>query len=135
VVANEVKELAKQTAKATEDITNKITGIQTDTKSSIEAVGLISKSIEKLTSIATAIAASVEEQSATTNEVVRIVQQSADGVQNITQNIKVVSEAAIQTANGSSQVLAAAKSLSELASQLDKMVTITYKRFAKNLIS
>lgn len=135
MVANEVKELAKQTAKATEDITNKITGIQTDTKSSIEAVGLISKSIEKLTSIATAIAASVEEQSATTNEVVRIVQQSADGVQNITQNIKVVSEAAIQTANGSSQVLAAAKSLSELASQLDKMVTITYKRFAKNLIS
>ena len=122
VVANEVKELAKQTAKATEDITNKITGIQMDSKSSIEAVTLISQSIEKLNSIATAIAASVEEQSATTNEVARIVQQSAEGVANITQNIKVVSEAAVQTSNGSSQVLVSAKSLSELATKLDQLV-------------
>lgn len=122
VVANEVKELAKQTAKATEDITNKITGIQSDSKSSIEAVTLISQSIEKLNSIATAIAASVEEQAATTNEVARIVQQSAEGVANITQNVKVVSEAAIQTSNGSSQVLISAKSLSELASHLDTLV-------------
>ncbi|WGL59126.1 PAS domain-containing methyl-accepting chemotaxis protein [Pigmentibacter sp. JX0631] len=122
VVANEVKELAKQTAKATEDITNKITGIQSDSKSSIDAVTLISQSIEKLNSIATAIAASVEEQAATTNEVARIVQQSAEGVANITQNIKVVSEAAVQTSNGSSQVLISAKSLSELASKLDVLV-------------
>ncbi|WP_397602065.1 methyl-accepting chemotaxis protein [Silvanigrella sp.] len=122
VVANEVKELAKQTAKATEDITNKITGIQTDSKSSIEAVTLISQSIEKLNSIATAIAASVEEQAATTNEVSRIVQQSAEGVSSISQNIKVVSEAASQTSNGSSQVLISAKSLSELAIKLDELV-------------
>lgn len=122
VVANEVKELAKQTAKATEDITNKITGIQTDSKSSIEAVTLISQSIEKLNSIATAIAASVEEQSATTNEVSRIVQQSAEGVSNITGNVKIVSEAAVQTSNGASQVLISAKSLSELASRLDDLV-------------
>lgn len=122
VVANEVKELAKQTAKATEDITNKITGIQTDSKSSIDAVALISQSIEKLNSIATAIAASVEEQSATTNEVARIVKQSADGVSSITGNIKIVSEAAVQTSNGSSQVLIAAKALSELAIHLDSLV-------------
>ena len=122
VVANEVKELAKQTAKATEDITNKITGIQSDSKSSIEAVTLISQSIEKLNSIATAIAASVEEQSATTNEVSRIVKQSADGVINITENIKIVSDAAVQTSNGSSQVLLSAKALSELATHLDTLV-------------
>ncbi|APJ03129.1 methyl-accepting chemotaxis protein [Silvanigrella aquatica] len=122
VVANEVKELAKQTAKATEDITNKITGIQTDSKSSIDAVTLISQSIEKLNSIATAIAASVEEQSATTNEVARIVKQSADGVASITENVKIVSEAAVQTSNGASQVLISAKSLSELATKLDVLV-------------
>ncbi|KAB8029783.1 methyl-accepting chemotaxis protein [Fluviispira multicolorata] len=122
VVANEVKELAKQTAKATEDITNKITGIQTDSKSSIDAVSLISQSIEKLTSIANAIAASVEEQSATTNEVSRIVLESAKGVSNITDNVKIVSEAAMQTSNGSSQLLLASKSLSELALNLENLV-------------
>ncbi|WP_186647316.1 methyl-accepting chemotaxis protein [Fluviispira vulneris] len=122
VVANEVKELAKQTAKATEDITNKITGIQSDSKSSVDAVSQISQSIEKLTSIANAIAASVEEQAATTNEVSRIVLESAKGVTNITDNVKVVSDAATQTSNGSSQLLLAAKSLSELAVNLESLV-------------
>ena len=122
VVANEVKELAKQTAKATEDITNKITGIQKDSQSSVDAVTVIGQTIEKLNSIASAIAASVEEQSATTNEVSRVVQESANGVLSITQNIKIVSNAAEETFAGSSQVLTAAKSLSELASRLEALV-------------
>lgn len=122
VVANEVKELAKQTAKATEDITNKITGIQKDSQSSVDAVTAIGQTIEKLNGIASAIAASVEEQSATTNEVSRVVQESSKGVLSITENIKVVSLAAKETFTGSGQVITAAKSLSELAARLDGLV-------------
>jgi methyl-accepting chemotaxis protein len=122
VVANEVKELAKQTAKATEDITSKITGIQKDSTSAVDAVAAIGQTIEKLNGIAGAIAASVEEQSATTNEVSRVVQESARGVLNITDNVKVVSQSASETLVGANQVLTAAKSLSELASRLEELV-------------
>ena len=122
VVANEVKELAKQTAKATEDITNKITGIQKDSQSSVDAVTSIGQTIEKLNGIATAIAASVEEQSATTNEVSRVVQESAKGVLSITENVRMVSSAAKETFTGSSQVITAAKSLSELATRLEVLI-------------
>ncbi len=122
VVANEVKELAKQTAKATEEITNKITGIQRDSQSSVDAVTIIAQTIEKLNGIASAIAASVEEQSATTNEVARVVQESARGVLSISENVKYVSTSAQETFTGSNQVLTAAKSLSELASRLEGLV-------------
>lgn len=122
VVANEVKELAKQTAKATEDITNKITGIQKDSTGAVEAVAAIGQTIEKLNGIAGAIAASVEEQAATTNEVSRVVQESAKGVLNITDNVKVVSQSASETLTGANQVLTAAKSLSELAARLEELV-------------
>jgi methyl-accepting chemotaxis protein len=122
VVANEVKELAKQTAKATEDITSKITGIQKDSTSAVDAVAAIGQTIEKLNGIAGAIAASVEEQSATTNEVSRVVQESARGVLNITDNVKVVSQSASETLVGANQVLTAAQSLSELAARLEELV-------------
>ena len=122
VVANEVKELAKQTAKATEDITNKITGIQQDSKLSVDAVNGIGQTIEKLNSIAGAIAASVEEQAATTNEMSRVVQESSKGVVSITENVRIVSTAAKETYTGSNQVLSAAKSLSELATRLETLV-------------
>ncbi len=122
VVANEVKELAKQTAKATEDITNKITGIQRDSTGAVDAVAAIGLTIEKLNGIAGAIAASVEEQSATTNEVSRVVQESAKGVLSITDNVKIVSQSASETLVGANQVLTAAKSLSELATRLEDLV-------------
>ncbi len=122
VVANEVKELAKQTAKATEDITSKNTGIQKDSSGAVEAVAVIAQTIERLNNIAGAIAASVEEQSATTNEVARIVHESAKGVLSISDNVKIVSQSASETLTGSSQVLTAAKSLSELAARLDELV-------------
>ena len=122
VVANEVKELAKQTAKATEEITSKITAIQRDTGSAVDAIGGITESIRKLNGIATAIAASVEEQQATTNEVARVVQESSKGVQSIADSIKTVSTASSETQSGAAQVLSAAKSLSELAGKLEDLV-------------
>ena len=122
VVANEVKELAKQTAKATEDITSKITGIQKESTGAVDAVAAIGHTIEKLNGIAGAIAASVEEQAATTNEVSRVVQESAKGVLNITDNVKIVSQSASETLIGANQVLSAAKSLSDLATRLDELV-------------
>lgn len=122
VVANEVKELAKQTAKATEDITNKIGSIQKDSQRTVEAISTISHSIEKLNSIAGSIAASVEEQQATTNEVARVVQESSLGVDNISANIRNVSTTAGETHTGANQVLDAAKSLTDLALKLEQLV-------------
>ena len=122
VVANEVKELAKQTAMATEDITNKVAGIQRDSASAATAVVTISQSIEKLSNIAVAIASSVEEQAATTSEVSRIVQESSKGVASISENVVIVSKAASETSIGSGQVLVASKSLGELATRLEELV-------------
>ena len=122
VVANEVKELAKQTARATEEITGKVNAIQRDTAAAVEAIGQIAVSIEKLNNIAGAIAASVEEQQATTNEMSRVVQDSAKGVSSISRNIKAVSEASSQTSSGASQCLTAAKQLAHLAESLREIV-------------
>ena len=122
VVANEVKELAKQTAKATEEITTKITTIQKDTTSAVDAIGTISESIRKLNGIAGSIAASVEEQQATTNEVARVVQESAKGVQSIAESVRNVSSASTETQTGAGQVLNAAKSLAELAAKMEQLV-------------
>ena len=85
VVANEVKELAKQTAKATEDISRKITAIQTDTQGAVEAIGTISGVISQINDISGTIATAVEEQSATTNEMTRNVADAAKGSGEITQ--------------------------------------------------
>ena len=122
VVANEVKELAKQTARATEEITGKINAIQRDTGAAVEAIAAIAISIEKLNNIAGAIAASVEEQQATTTEMSRVVQDSAKGVSSITRNIKAVSEASSQTSSGASQCMTAAKQLAQLADSLRELV-------------
>ena len=122
VVANEVKELAKQTATATEEITNKISAIQGDTTAAVTAIDTIGGSIEKLNDIAGSIAASVEEQMATTNEVARVIQDSNSGVQGIATNIRAVSEAAGESSRGSSQVLDAARGLQDLANRLEDLV-------------
>ena len=122
VVANEVKELAKQTAKATNDITHKIGAIQGDTKNAVEAIGGISQAVEKLNGIAGVIAAAVEEQTATTNEISRVVVESKKGVESIAGTIKVVSGAAIQSTAASAQTLAASKELASLAEKLTALV-------------
>ncbi len=122
VVANEVKELAKQTAKATEDITNRIGSIQKDTQGAVDAIGGISHFIEKLNSISMAIAASIEEQTATTNEVSRVVKESNKGVEGIAEVVRSVATAAKQSSAGASQTLDAANSLAQLAEKLKNLV-------------
>ena len=122
VVANEVKELAKQTAKATNDITKKIETIQSDSKNAVNAIGEISDAIEKVNGYAGNIAASVEEQAATTNEVTRIVTEAAEGVKQINENIGQVSEAASSTGKDAANTQDAAKMLKEMAATLGQHV-------------
>jgi methyl-accepting chemotaxis protein len=122
VVANEVKELAKQTAKATEDITNRIGAIQKDTQGAVEAIGGISRAMEKLNSISGAIAAAVEEQTATTNEVSRVIGESRKGVESITHTIREVSGAAVQSAQRCEETLRSSEVLSSLADKLRTLV-------------
>ncbi len=122
VVANEVKELAKQTAKATEDITNRIGAIQESSKGAVSAIGGIAKVIEQINGISMTIAAAVEEQTATTNEVSRVMQESSSAVDGITQIVRAVSTAANESATGAAQTLEAAKGLSQLAATLRDLV-------------
>jgi methyl-accepting chemotaxis protein len=112
VVASEVKALAEQTAKATGEIGLQITGIQTATQESVGAIKEISGTIEKLSEISSTIAAAVEEQGAATQEISRNVQQAAQGTQQVSSNITDVQRGASETGSASSQVLAAAQSLS-----------------------
>ena len=112
VVASEVKALAEQTAKATGEIGQQITGIQAATQESVGAIKEISGTIEKLSEISSTIAAAVEEQGAATQEISRNVQQAAHGTQQVSSNITDVQRGASETGSASSQVLSAAKSLS-----------------------
>jgi methyl-accepting chemotaxis protein len=112
VVASEVKALAEQTAKATGEIGQQITGIQAATHESVNAIKEISGTIEKLSEISSTIAAAVEEQGAATQEISRNVQQAAQGTQQVSANITDVQRGATETGSASSQVLSAAQSLS-----------------------
>ncbi|MEM9400015.1 MAG: methyl-accepting chemotaxis protein [Verrucomicrobiota bacterium] len=123
VVANEVKELAKQTATATEDISQKIETIQTDTQSSVEAINQISSIINQINDIQNTIASAVEEQTATTNEIARNASEAARGSEEISRNISSVSQAARSTTEGAASTLSAANELSTLAEELNKVVT------------
>jgi methyl-accepting chemotaxis protein len=122
VVANEVKELAKQTAKATEDISRKITAIQTDTYNAVEAIGAVSGVISQISDISVTIATAVEEQSATTNEMTRNVGDAAKGSGEITQHIEGVAEAARGTSASAQESQKAASELAEMAVQLHSLV-------------
>jgi methyl-accepting chemotaxis protein len=112
VVASEVKALAEQTAKATGEIGQQITGIQAATQESVNAIREISGTIEKLSEISATIAAAVEQQGAATQEISRNVQQAAQGTQQVSANISDVQRGASETGSASSQVLSAAQSLS-----------------------
>jgi methyl-accepting chemotaxis protein len=118
VVASEVKALAEQTAKATGEIGQQITGIQAATQDSVGAIKEISGTIEKLSEISSTIAAAVEEQGAATQEISRNVQQAAQGTQQVSANITDVQRGAGETGSASSQVLAAAQSLSTDSNRL-----------------
>ena len=122
VVANEVKELAKQTAKATEDISQKITAIQEDTKRAVDSIGNITCIINQISDISSTIATAVEQQSATTNEMSRNVQEAARGSEEISHNIQGVAVAAESTTRGAQDTLKAAQELTEMATQLRTLV-------------
>ncbi|MDI3562713.1 methyl-accepting chemotaxis protein [Bradyrhizobium sp. Arg816] len=112
VVASEVKALAEQTAKATGEIGQQISGIQSATQDSVGAIKDISDTIERLSEISSAIAAAVEEQGAATQEISRNVAQAAEGTHQVSSNITDVQRGASETGSASSQVLSAAQSLS-----------------------
>lgn len=122
VVANEVKELAKETAKATEDISRKIEAIQTDTKAAVDAIGTISGVIHQINDISSTIATAVEEQNATTNEMSRNVSEAAQGSGEITSNIAGVAQAAESTSRGAGDTQKASQQLVETSAELRRLV-------------
>jgi methyl-accepting chemotaxis protein len=122
VVANEVKELAKQTAKATEDISQRIAAIQTDAKSAVEAIQIISGIIGRVNDISTTIATAVEEQSATTSEMSRNVSEAAKGSGEVAKNITGVAQAAQSTSSGATESQKAAQQLAKMSTDLQGLV-------------
>ncbi|MDB5574417.1 MAG: putative methyl-accepting chemotaxis protein [Tardiphaga sp.] len=118
VVASEVKALAEQTAKATGEISQQIAGIQNATGFSVTAIKEIGNTIGKMSEIAAAIAAAVEEQGTATQEIARNVQQAAQGTQEVSSNIVDVQRGTSETGSASSQVLSAAQLLSQDSNKL-----------------
>jgi methyl-accepting chemotaxis protein len=118
VVASEVKTLAEQTAKATGEISQQISGIQNATQESVTAISDISATIERLSEVSSTIAAAVEEQGAATQEISRNVQQAAHGTQQVSTNITDVQRGAAETGSASSQVLSTAKMLATDSTRL-----------------
>ena len=123
VVANEVKELAKQTAKATEDIGRKIEAIQTDTKGAVDAIAQIGTIIGQINDIQSTIASAVEEQTATTAEISRNVSEAALGSREIAQNVMGVADAARSTTEGAANTKSSAEELARMAVELQNLVT------------
>jgi len=122
VVANEVKELAKQTAQATEDISQRIEAIQMGSEGAVEAIGKVSSIIGTINEISGTIAAAVEEQTVTTNEITRNVSEASCGSGEIAENITGVATAAQNTSQGASDTLGAVKELTEMAAKLQQLV-------------
>ena len=123
VVANEVKELAKQTAKATEDIGRKIEAIQGDTQGAVKAIEEIGTIINQINDISNSIATAVEEQTVTTNEIGRSVTEAAKGVGDIAKNIGGVAVAAKNTTQGANDTQKASQELSQMAARLQTVVS------------
>ncbi len=123
VVAAEVKNLATQTARATEEIGAQITGVQSATQGAVQAIESIAKTIAEINGITSTIAAAVEEQSAATKEIARNVEQAATGTQEVSSNISGVGQAANDTGTAATQVLAVARDLSKQSESLKSVVT------------
>jgi methyl-accepting chemotaxis protein len=123
VVANEVKELAKQTATATEDISQRIEAIQTDTNGAIQAIVQIADIIGRINDLQSTIATAVEEQTATTNEISRNVAEVAKGTSDIAKSIGIVATNAQTTTIGASNTSQSANELNRMAVDLQKVVS------------
>jgi methyl-accepting chemotaxis protein len=123
VVAGEVKELAKETAKATEEISARIAAIQTETGSAVEAIGEIGQVVGRISDISSTIASAVEEQTATTNEISRSVSEAARGSADIAENVTAVAQAAHNTATAAGSTQQTAATLGDVATDLQAIVT------------
>ncbi|MEC4814363.1 MAG: methyl-accepting chemotaxis protein [Scytonema sp. PMC 1069.18] len=122
VVATEVKELAKQTANASEDISQRIEAIQTDTNGAVQAITQITEIINRINDLQSTIASAVEEQTATTNEIARNIAEAAKGTSDIAKNIGIVALNAQSTTTGANDTSQAAIELSRMAVDLQKVV-------------
>ncbi|MEH2533789.1 methyl-accepting chemotaxis protein [Bradyrhizobium sp. AZCC 1588] len=122
VVAAEVKSLAEQTSKATEEIASQISAIQGATQKSVVSIEAIGKTIGEISEIATTIASAIEQQGAATQEIARNVQQAAAGTQEVSANVGGVTEGAAATGAAASQVETAAGNLSRQSQQLREQV-------------
>ena len=118
VVAQEVKNLANQTAKATEEISTQITAVQEETNGAVGAIEKIRSIIGEISDISTTISSAVEEQGVSTQEIARNVQQAATGTQDVNSNIDNVNRAAAETGSAAGQVLDAAQEVSRQAEGL-----------------
>ena len=118
VVASEVKQLATQTAKATDEISGHISGMQTATQVSVAAIKEIGQTIKRIAEIATAISAAVEEQGAATQEITRNVHSAAQSTSQVAGNINDVARGTSDTGTASNQVLASAGLLSSESARL-----------------
>ena len=122
VVASEVKSLASQTAKATQEISDQISGMQAATRQAVSAIEAIGKIIKEIDATAVSIASSVEEQDVSTQEIARNVAEVSAGTEEVTSNISAVSEGASSTGAAASQVLGSAQALAQQSTDLKQEV-------------
>ncbi|MGO1117243.1 CHASE3 domain-containing protein [Rhodovibrionaceae bacterium A322] len=122
VVASEVKNLANQTAQATENISSQVGSIQNVTNEAVVSIQDIGKTITEINEITTSVASAVEEQNAATSEIARSVQRAAEGTRNVTTNIGDISAAINQAGSSSQEVMSAASSMAEQSSELNRTV-------------
>jgi methyl-accepting chemotaxis protein len=123
VVANEVKDLAQETAKATEDISRRVEAIQTDTEGAVTAIGEISGIIQQINDYQVTIASAVEEQTATTNEMARGIGEASTGSMNIADNVSGVATSAAMTTTTVLDTQRSAQELTRLSADLQTLVT------------
>ena len=129
VVANEVKSLAAQTQKATDEIAGMINSVQTETNDAVDAIANVSKLIDELNSTATSIASAMEEQTTATMEISRNVQEASTGTNEVTSTITGVSDAAGESGRSAGEVLGVAKELSERS----ETMKVEVEGFLKNI--
>jgi len=123
VVADEVKQLAQETARATEDISQRVETIQTDAEAAVAAIARISSTIEDVNSYQTTIASAVEEQTATTSEITRSVTEAAGGSASIASDVESVATAAASSAQGIEETQRAANDLAGMSATLSQLVS------------
>ncbi len=129
VVASEVKELAKQTAEATEEISKKISLVQQDTETAVRAISEIASIVDEITHIQSTVASAIEEQAATTRDISKNVQEAASEGMQISDGVQGVTSAVQTTAQGAGDTAQVARELANLSANLRKLTEATARRY------